>query len=178
MCLCEILKGEIQKQNSSWWRGTLIIAILFLLVAFSPCRGTNKHQWRWRKSLWTRHYVGGNFLSNWVILKEKDLACQEVYWRTTKKKFLWSLLSIYKSWYERFLMMHYLEEVLETLKKFFLLKWKSMTNSAQYSSKIRKTTSTSTEGKSVALLLLIDKLEITLFISSRTTQALDSAECR
>lgn len=85
----------------------------FLLVAFSPCCGTNKHQWRWRKSVGTRHYVGGNFLSNWVILKGKDLPGQEEYWKT--KRFIWSLLRIYKNtWYERLLMMNYLEGILET----------------------------------------------------------------
>ena len=55
---------------------------MFLLVAFSPCCGTNKHQWRRRKSVWTHHYLGGNFLFNSVILREKDLAGQEEYWKT------------------------------------------------------------------------------------------------
>lgn len=136
----------------------------FFLVAFSPCRGTNKHQWRWRKSIWTRHYVGGNFLSNWVILKEKDLAGQEEYWKT-KRRFIWSLLEIYKNtWYERLLVMHHLEEMLET----FLISTKVRIWLTQHNSlpNIRKTTPLSIEGGSVAFSLLLDKLEIILLIIS------------
>lgn len=80
MCLCAILlrwnlkiKFFMMKKYFNNCHPT------FLLVAFSPCRGTNKHQWRRRKSVWTHHYLGGNFLSNSVILREKDLAGQEEY---------------------------------------------------------------------------------------------------
>lgn len=135
-----------------------------LFVAFSPCCGTSKHQWRWRKSVWTRHYVGGNFLSNWVILKKRDVAGQEEYWKT--KRFIWSLLRAYKNiWYKNTSFWWWLFRGgirnfshCETL-------WRAQHN---FPPNTCKTTSISIEHGSVAFSLSLDKLGIVWFITCGT----------
>lgn len=145
----------------------------FLSIAFSTCRGTNKHQWRWRKSVWTRHYVGGNFLSELFRRKKIYLAKKN----KEKPKDIFDCYWVYKNtWYERVLMMHYLEKVLEI---FFISTKVRECDLTQYSSKNKKNSfPVSIKCGSVAFLLLVEELDIIWSISSRTNDEFHSAESR